>query len=153
MHEHKPQPRFDGAEAWAKLTPEQQAAIGAIALEFVVNWNGLDANATMTMTPRLRPFERAESILCDMLHQTVSDAALDAYPWLHDDKLPVPIPSLLGPVCRVCGCSENDPCLSENGWACGWAENDLCTGCVAAPGGAGTPIYSDAADPPPQSTE
>jgi hypothetical protein len=28
-------PRFDGAAAWAKLTPEQQREIGAAALEFV----------------------------------------------------------------------------------------------------------------------
>ncbi|HWV38573.1 MAG TPA: hypothetical protein VN033_08840 [Vulgatibacter sp.] len=31
-----------------------------------------------------------------------------------------------GPVCRVCGCSEFDPC--EGG--CGWADPTLCTECV-----------------------
>lgn len=27
--------------------------------------------------------------------------------------------------CRVCGCTEVDPCNPP----CGWAEGDLCTGC------------------------
>lgn len=32
--------------------------------------------------------------------------------------------------CRVCGCTEDDACIGENGVTCGWAEDDLCTACV-----------------------
>nr|WP_174286659.1 hypothetical protein [Sphingomonas bacterium] len=37
-------------------------------------------------------------------------------------------------VCRVCACSEWDPCLRgttiADGTTCAWAEPDLCTSCV-----------------------
>ena len=36
----------------------------------------------------------------------VSDALADAVSSLIDDTLPIPVPSLLGPVYRACGCSE-----------------------------------------------
>lgn len=31
-----------------------------------------------------------------------------------------------GGECRVCGCTQNDPCEPP----CGWAEDDLCSACV-----------------------
>lgn len=34
--------------------------------------------------------------------------------------------------CRVCGCSQDNPCQGEQG-TCGWAESDLCTACVGRP--------------------
>lgn len=42
------------------------------------------------------------------------------------ENAPVPIPVRLGRVCRTCGCSEHDACAP----ACGWADEDLCTGCA-----------------------
>lgn len=39
--------------------------------------------------------------------------------------------------CRVCGCTENDPCLDEMGTPCGWApkafhgDEPLCDFCAA----------------------
>ncbi len=33
-------------------------------------------------------------------------------------------------VCRACACSELDACLSTEGPACAWAEDDLCTACA-----------------------
>lgn len=33
-----------------------------------------------------------------------------------------------GPRCRVCGCSEFDPCPE----GCGWVEEDLCSSCVSS---------------------
>jgi hypothetical protein len=122
-----PQPRFDGATAWVSLTPEQQAFIGAIALEFVVNMHGEDAYFTgLEAKPEARPFIAGAPLLSDMLMTAVDDAIRDSVPALHDDELPIPIPSSLGPVCRVCRCSEEDAC--DGG--CGWAEPDLCTACV-----------------------
>jgi hypothetical protein len=32
------------------------------------------------------------------------------------------------PICRVCGCSQYDPC-AEGLTHCAWAEDDLCTAC------------------------
>jgi hypothetical protein len=120
-------PRFDGAAAWSKLSPEQQAEIGAIALEFVVNMNGEDAYYTGDEEkPAVRPFLAAQPLLTDLLLQTVQDAIISQVPAIDNDDLPVPIPSLLGPVCRACGCSEQDAC--DEG--CSWAEEDLCSACV-----------------------
>lgn len=31
--------------------------------------------------------------------------------------------------CRVCGCTENSPCMTEQGF-CYWVEEDLCSACV-----------------------
>lgn len=35
--------------------------------------------------------------------------------------------------CRVCGCTDDDckQCLSAQGYACFWVEDDLCSRCVA----------------------
>jgi hypothetical protein len=128
-----PLPRFDGAAAWAALTPEQQAEIGAVALELVVNANGEDAYFSdyAAEMPAARPFIAAQPLLMGLL----LDAALAALcyhhlvPALDDEALPVPIPVLLGQVCHVCLCSEHDAC--EGG--CGWAQPDLCTACVTEP--------------------
>jgi hypothetical protein len=126
-------PRFDGAAAWAVLTPEQQTEIGAIALEFVVNMNGEDAYFSdyAAEMPAARPFIAAQPVLTGLLLEAVQGALCYHHlvPALDDDALPVPIPSLLGQVCRVCLCSEYDPC--DEG--CGWAQPDLCTACVTEP--------------------
>ena len=31
-------------------------------------------------------------------------------------------------LCRICACSEDDPCLGHRG-ACSWVEQDLCSAC------------------------
>ena len=113
--------RFDGAAAWADLTPETQAAIGAVALELVVNCNGEDAYETYAET---RPFQAANGVLMDELFHVVGEAIPAVIA-----AEPMPVPSMLGRVCRVCGCSQHDACLA----GCGWAEDDLCTAC-AGPG-------------------
>jgi hypothetical protein len=35
-------------------------------------------------------------------------------------------------VCRQCGCTDDSPCMTPDG-ACSWAEDDLCSACVAFP--------------------
>lgn len=120
-------PRFDGAAMWGQLTPEQQDEIGAIALEFVINMNGEDAYFTgLDAKPEARPFLAAQPLLSDRLLSAVQDAIIEHVPALGDDGLPVPIPSLLGAVCRACGCSPEDGC--EEG--CYWREDDLCSACA-----------------------
>lgn len=132
MTEHQSLSRFNGAEAWAKLTPEQQAEIGAIALELVICQNGEDAHEGDGRLSRI--FFNGYAQIDQALMDAVSDALNNRMPEVLNDH-DIPVPSLIGPVCRVCGCSEYDPCED----VCGWAEDDLCTACVAAPGGAGTP--------------
>lgn len=41
--------------------------------------------------------------------------------------LPMPI------LCRICACSDGDACMDALGWACFWAETDLCSACAAPP--------------------
>lgn len=120
-------PRFNGAATWSTLTPEQQAEIGAIALEHVVCMNGEDAYFTgLEAKPGARPFLAAAPLLADKLIAAVQDAIIDKVPALDTDALPVPIPSLLGPLCRACGCSQEDGC--DEG--CSWTEPDLCSACA-----------------------
>jgi len=122
-------PRLDGAAAWAILTPAQQAEVGAIVLEFAVAQHGMDRYAESS-SYEARPFNVAEPLLFDALEETVALALSGIFPDLFNDDLPVlppvPIPSFLGQICRVCGCSEAAAC--DGG--CAWGEPDLCTACV-----------------------
>jgi len=38
----------------------------------------------------------------------------------------LPVPRL----CRVCACSELDPCIEDGGFGCRWAAQDLCSSCA-----------------------
>lgn len=40
-----------------------------------------------------------------------------------------------GVSCRVCGCTDWDcsGCIARTGYACYWAEPDLCSACVVKP--------------------
>lgn len=118
--------RFDGAAAWATLSPDVQAAIGAIALELVVCWEGQDD--FQDEGDRTRPFDAADPLLNDSLRNIVHGAIPDVL-----SAEPVPVPSILGPVCRACGCSEEDACAPLPGghtFGCSWAEPDLCDRCL-----------------------
>ena len=120
-------PRFDGAVAWSQLEPEVQAAIGAAALELAIARYGLDVSYD---TREERVFEAAEAAAGSALMGCALGHMLDlgAIP---SDQVSG-IPSLLGPVCRQCGCSEHDACsIPPWGEACSWTEPDLCSGCAA----------------------
>jgi hypothetical protein len=121
-------PRFDGLATWPKLSPEEQAEIGALALELVVASRGEDVVycSGLEETPVAGPFLTAATLLNDKLEDTVSDAIASTALAHHDHARRMPLPSLIGPICRSCGCYHEDPC--DEG--CGWAEEDLCTACV-----------------------
>jgi hypothetical protein len=124
-----PLQRFDGAAAWAALTPDQQAEIGAIALEYAIASNGYQEIIDLDfLALAARPLGAAEQVLHDDLLVTVGDALSATVAAFADPSELMPIPSRLGQVCRTCGCSHYDPC--DGG--CGWAEPDLCTSCAAA---------------------
>lgn len=126
--------RFDGAAAWAALGLAEKDAIGRLALELVSTWIGLDkespGSGNMTLTPAARALETAGVQLTNHLEDYVAGVvpALSA-------KEPARIPLLLGQVCHVCGCSQEDACAPELG-GCHWVGEDLCSGC------AGTPLHA-----------
>jgi len=119
-------PRFDGGEAFRHLPADMQLRIGKIALELVVAWIGQDHNRR---GGKARPFDAADMLLIALLESTVCEAVRPP-----PTNEPFPLPSLLGKVCRDCGCSEYDACQSDNNddfrTACAWAEDDLCTSCA-----------------------
>ena len=116
---------FNGADAWEKLTPEQQHKIGALALELGIAFAGserynLGGACDDNELRAIRPFDAAE------------DAAKEALSCVVAATLPevitvdiMPVPSIVGPVCRECGCSHNDSCDPP----CSWVERDLCSNC------------------------
>ena len=67
----------------------------------------------------------------------LGDLSGERFAWLLDDpkafKEPVPAKGALGlwtfRQCRVCGCSECDPCIYINHQTCHWIEEDLCSNC------------------------
>jgi hypothetical protein len=79
-------PFLSGSAEWAKLSPAQQAAIGATAIEIVLCWIGADAEPVHPATERTRLFEQAEVALNDRLHQAV----LAAVPAVDADLVPLP---------------------------------------------------------------
>jgi hypothetical protein len=32
--------------------------------------------------------------------------------------------------CRVCGCTDDNPCTDDDGIPCAWLQPDLCTSCA-----------------------
>jgi hypothetical protein len=53
---------------------------------------------------------------------------VDGEPWVEPDELlhEASRLDLEGPACRVCGCTQHDPCPE----GCGWYQADLCTSCA-----------------------
>lgn len=120
----QPIPRFDGAAAWSRLTDEQKDAIGAVALELTQAW-------LVLFTEESEPRRRAAAMAELEIGAALRDEAFNALPLIQEHHpqaihgVPL-LPSLIGGVCRECGCTENDACPG----GCGWAEPDLCTACV-----------------------
>jgi hypothetical protein len=125
--------RFDGAAEWRKLTSEEKAAIGAAAIESAMALLGIlclsEGEAFSGIATVERAYQQAHRLAGDQLLAIVNArAGLEG-------KLPM-LPSVIGQVCRSCGCSEDDACdLSSGGvpHACSWVEPDLCSACVGRP--------------------
>ncbi|WP_449409683.1 hypothetical protein [Methylobacterium komagatae] len=118
---------FDGAAVWATLSPEQQARIGAVALEAAV----AGAIAEYLRDPAGRACAEAEQIALGLLREAaIGEGGMIDRAWIDDTGLKprVRIPSVIGLVCQTCGCSQNDPC--EEG--CGWHDAVTCTACVGS---------------------
>src|SRR5262245_54476832 len=111
--------RFDGAAVWAGLSPEQQADIGAAALELVASWALGDRIIEDELGERFtRVNEMANIEANDALHLAVLEAlGNDAFEGPDENPM---VPSCVGQVCRACGCTENDTC--DGG--CSWVTKD-----------------------------
>ncbi|ACB97292.1 hypothetical protein [Beijerinckia indica] len=72
-----------------------------------------------------RPFIAVEPLLQDALYSIAGDALSKI---LDEDILPVP--SQLGQVCMICGCSEEDACTTDSA-NCSWATPNLCSACAS----------------------
>ena len=119
--------RFDGAAAWSRLEPQAQAAIGGAALELVIAREGMDASRDMREE---RIFEAAEREANAHLEERAMEHMLDVGA-IPPDQVPG-IPSLLGPICRECGCTDHDACWTPpRGDGCSWVEPELCSACAA----------------------
>lgn len=124
--------RFDGAAIWQTLSQEEKDAIGAAALELV------SAHFCMEEASNGGPFQTPESRAADAsveaadaaLHLAFCEAVLQSELTDGEDRLK--FPSVIGAICRTCGCSQNDACFPP----CGWAEADLCSGCKEKAGAA-----------------
>jgi hypothetical protein len=117
--------RFDGFAMWAELDPEEQAEIGPAALELVAAWNLQERvyeDAIGAPFAKLGDIAdaRIAQFLMEYFTAYIGREALEA-----PDGSPR-VPSLLGQVCRDCGCTDDNAC--EGG--CGWAKPDLCTACA-----------------------
>lgn len=118
--------RFDGTAAWSQLAPEAQAAIGALTLELALTWV-IENRSYEDDLPVL--FDRAAMAARREIERALAGEIGDALPedaFVASDARMPRIPSFLGGVCRVCGCSQNDACDA----GCGWVAEDLCTACV-----------------------
>ena len=117
---------FDGAATWATLSPEQQARIGAVALELAV------AGAIAEYLPG--PAERAGAEAQRLALKALEFVALSVdgigRQWVDDvgGKPRIRIPSVIGRVCVPCGCSQEDPCHE----GCGWHDDVTCTACAGS---------------------
>lgn len=116
---------FDGEAVWATLAPDQQAAIGARALEYVVACEVLNFTAIANVP---LAWARAGEASIDAT-QAELEACVDAHVGqerMYDDAGRPLVPSVVGMFCRRCGCSQYDAC--DGG--CDWAEPYLCTACA-----------------------
>lgn len=118
--------RFEGAAIWQSLSAEHKDAIGAAALELV------SAHFCIEETADGGPFQSAENRAADAactaadeaLHVAFCAAVLQCE--LTDGEDRIKLPTVLGQICRECGCSQNDACAG----GCNWAGPDLCSACA-----------------------
>lgn len=127
--------RFDSMKAVMKFGAISQAKAAILALDIAIAYasiakletkieDGEELTIEETAAHRacLQVVEQATVELCGIAADNMRD--------LHD-SLPM-VPKGLGPVCRACGCSGNDPCTVESGGkliGCSWVRTDLCSSC------------------------
>ncbi len=117
-------PRFDSAAAWAQLSADERAAIGAAALDLIVASNTSVALAARDAQDA--PAFRASQAAAQLAMAALDDEVLKALGESVDFDNDPPVPASLGDICTRCGCSEHDAC--DDG--CAWHAPGLCTSCI-----------------------
>ena len=122
-----PPRRFDGAAIWSRLSTEQQTAFGAAAIELAIARYG----AEVARDEREERLILAAEEACNERIDELAEEHVLVYGVVDPDEVPG-IPTLLGPVCRQCGCTEHNACWTPPwGEGCRWVEPDLCSACAA----------------------
>ena len=76
-------------------------------------------------------------------HESIlGDLSGERFAWLMDEPVifdePIPAKGKLGVwefrQCKVCGCSEQDPCILHDHSTCHWVEQDVCSNCFPSLG-------------------
>jgi hypothetical protein len=145
MTSSSPLSRFDGAALWPHLSADQQAAIGAAALEWAAARH-VELRVTedafvdgLFRDERWAAITRAQGdavvLGTDLLEGAVLDAlAEDAFEG--PDGRPL-LPSTLGPICHACGCTDQDMLAWDDQEGdlvrTSWSEPDLCSACAGRP--------------------
>ncbi|QDI79009.1 hypothetical protein E8E01_00365 [Methylorubrum populi] len=118
--------RIDMAALWRSLSEAERETVGLIGLGFVLSGTAAcEAEATAPAAYRayLAHYNAVERDLGMLPAPEGVLAALRGPSWK--------LPAELGPVCRKCGCSEDDACAG----GCGWedARQIRCTACASRP--------------------
>lgn len=124
-----PAERFDGAQAWSRLTDEERAAIGAAALENAVAFLG-QCKADASEDFRVDIAYETAMMESDAAMTNAAADALERIGAVPVNGLP-PVPKSAGRLCRECGCTDARACMTSEG-PCSWAEDDLCSACAPA---------------------
>jgi hypothetical protein len=119
---------FDGVAVWATLTPDQQAEIGARALEYVVAAWVLTYDGDPDTSLAWARAGEASIDAAQMELESCVNTHIGQERMYDQDGKPL-VPSVVGMFCRRCGCSQYDAC--DGG--CDWAEPYLCTACADQP--------------------
>lgn len=118
-------PRFDGADAWERLTDAERRIIGKHALEAVVAHLGEQNCKELSRDGW--PYRDAFSAANGGLFQLGVEILSFRVPSVFAGDV-YPVPSLVGNVCRECGCTE----VSAGEQLRSWVEEDLCSACAGA---------------------
>lgn len=124
----------------AILTPGQYIAKRRAAAGLSI----ADVAAEIGTDPRLGEIDRTAWL--NRIEADVAPVTLDVFAALHDcfpmdptalqrliDLRDLPNDYAEAPrLCRICACSEFDPCVADHMNFCGWAGHDLCTACAPA---------------------
>jgi hypothetical protein len=140
-------PRFDSHQALAGLSAEQQREIAKWAVELIVASWAAEAHAH---SPLARPTKLAPKKVLDYLNSIVKKALAD-HPGL---RSLIPLSKILGPVCRLCGCSYSDPCQEGCDWTAVFAQRDkrdvppdICLACSLSGSGGKVVLFSTRRSP------
>jgi len=108
----------DVARMMAPASPHARGRVAA-DLTAIERGGALDPRLALGLVEELRTIFRFDPTV----YHALAAHAVDP-----DSELPLPN------VCRLCGCSWNDPCEDPDRGPCAWAdaEQDLCTRCLQA---------------------